>query len=42
MARGWWSISGDDLFDMLVRASRGEDPEMIYMEAYANSEVEKP
>lgn len=32
----WWSISGDDLLAMLRRVANGEDPDMVYAEAYAN------
>lgn len=37
---GWWSISGERLMALLHRAHRGEKPEMIYAEEYANSEHE--
>lgn len=36
--RGWWTIHGDDIMSMMERAGKGEDPELIYMEYYANSE----
>ena len=35
---GWWTISGEDLLDMLRRSHDGEDPDLVYAEAYANSE----
>lgn len=35
---GWWAISGDDLLILLRRAYAGEDPDLLYAEAYANSE----
>lgn len=38
---GWWCIAGEDLLVMLKRAHDGEDPDMVYAEAYANSEVER-
>lgn len=38
-ALGWWTISGADLMDMLRRAHAGEDPDLVYAEAYANSDV---
>lgn len=41
-ALGWWTISGVDLLDMLRRAHAGEDPDLVYAEAYANSDVERP
>jgi hypothetical protein len=40
-ALGWWSISGSDLIDMLRRTHAGEDPDLVYAEAYANSDVEQ-
>ena len=36
---GWWSISGEDLLALLRRAHAGEDPDLVYAEAYANSEI---
>lgn len=39
---GWWSIAGDELLDMLRRCHHGEDPDLVYAEAYANSDIEKP
>jgi hypothetical protein len=37
---GWWVIAGHVLLDGLRRAAAGEDPDLIYAELYANSEVE--
>ena len=37
----WWTLHGRDLMGMLRRAHEGEDPEWVYMEAYANSRVER-
>jgi hypothetical protein len=34
----WWVIHGQALMDALARAYDGEDPEMVYVELYANSE----
>lgn len=34
----WWTMHGQDFLDCLVRAFEGEDPEMLYMEWYFNSE----
>lgn len=39
---GWWTISGDALLDMLRRAHAGADPDLLYAEEYANSEIERP
>lgn len=39
---GWWTINGLSLLGALFRAKSGEDPEMVYAELYANSEVERP
>lgn len=38
----WWTIQGHALRAALRRAHEGEDPELVYAELYANSEVEKP
>lgn len=38
---GWWVISGETLIDLLRRAANGEDPNMLYAEAYANSKIER-
>jgi hypothetical protein len=40
--RAWWSISGDALLEVLRRAHDGEDPDLLYAELYANSEIEEP
>jgi hypothetical protein len=34
----WWAIPGDELLDLLRRAHAGEDPDLLYAEAYANGE----
>lgn len=39
---GWWSIAGEDLLAMLQRVAGGELPDLVYAEAYANSEHEQP
>lgn len=36
---GWWTISGTNLIVLLRRAHMGESPDLLYAEAYANSEV---
>lgn len=36
---GWWTISGAALLDALKRAHDGEDPDIVYAELYANSDV---
>lgn len=38
---GWWTIAGEDLLDSLNRCAKGEDPDLVYAEMYANSEVER-
>ena len=38
---GWHVISGEDLLAMLHRVSEGEDPDMVYMEEYANADHER-
>lgn len=37
---GFWTLSGEDLLDVLTRAYHGENPNMIYAEMYANSDIE--
>lgn len=34
----WWTINGEDMLDMFRRAHAGDDPELLYLEAIANSE----
>jgi len=41
-ALGWWCICGADLLSMLRRCANGEDPDLVYAEAYANSKIERP
>lgn len=36
----WWALSGEDLMEMLREVAAGADPEWVYMEHYANSDVE--
>lgn len=38
---GWWSINGEQLMIMLQRCHDGEEPFLVYAEAYANAEVER-
>lgn len=38
---GWWVISGDDFREAMRRAAGGEDPDLLYAEYYANSDVEQ-
>ena len=37
---GWWTISGDELLRLLREAHGGADPDLLYAEAYANSDHE--
>lgn len=39
---GWWVIHGGDLLTYLRRTHAGEDPDLVYAEAYANSDHEYP
>lgn len=39
---GWWTISGQALLDMLRRCANGDDPDLVYMEEYANATIDKP
>ena len=34
---GWWAIEGEALLEMLQRAHDGENPDLIYAEAYASA-----
>lgn len=36
----WWVISDKDFIEAMLRAHAGEDPYMLILEYYANSEVE--
>lgn len=38
---GWWVIDGESLLAMLKRVAEGEDPDLVYAEEYANSEIEQ-
>lgn len=40
--RGWWVISGRALASMLERVAAGDDPQIVYVEEYANSTHERP
>jgi hypothetical protein len=35
---GWWTISGEALLDLLRRCHDGEDPDLVFAEAWANCE----
>ncbi len=37
---GYWVISGEDFMAAMKRAATGEDPDLLYAEYYANSDVE--
>lgn len=41
VSAGWWVLNGALLLDLLRRARQGEDPALLYAEAYANSEIER-
>lgn len=38
---GWWAISGDAFLGAMKRAHAGEDPDLLYAEQYANSDIEQ-
>jgi hypothetical protein len=38
---GWHVISGEGLLDLLRRVTQGEDPNLVYAEAYANAAHER-
>jgi len=35
----WWTINGQVLLDALHRAHDGDDPEVVYLELFANSDT---
>lgn len=35
---GWWCVTEDDLLAMLRAVANGEDPDIVYAEAFANSD----
>jgi hypothetical protein len=37
----WWVIEDAQLQEALKRAHAGEDPEVLYVELYANSDVDQ-
>jgi hypothetical protein len=37
----WWVVSAESFLEALRRAHAGEDPDLLYAEWYANSEVEQ-
>ena len=38
---GWWVIAGHYLLEALRKVAAGDDPEMVYTELYANSDIER-
>lgn len=36
----WWTISEHSLLDAFQRIAKGESPDMVYAELYANSDHE--
>ena len=36
----WWCINGGDLMAALKSAHAGTDPDLVYLELFANSEAE--
>lgn len=40
-ALGWHVISGEGLLELLRRANAGEDPDLLFAEAWANAEHER-
>lgn len=37
LAAQWWVINGEALLDGLKRCAAGEDPELVYIELFANT-----
>lgn len=40
MSESWWVISREAFLDALRRAAAGEDPDLVYLEEYANADHE--
>lgn len=38
---GWWCIHGEALLDMLRAVEAGENPDVVYAEAYASADHEE-
>lgn len=38
---GYWVIGGSELLRLLRLVEAGESPELVYAEAYANSQIEQ-
>ena len=36
----WWCISGEELLDAFQRVAAGKDPDVMYSELLANSQIE--
>lgn len=36
-----WLITGDELMAMLCLVAQGGDPDLVYAEAYANSQLDE-
>lgn len=39
---GWWSMSGRAFLDALYAVRDGQDPDLVYIEMYTNSDIERP
>lgn len=39
MSERWWVIEGEFILSLLRRAHEGESPDLLYAEAYANSDT---
>lgn len=40
LSLGWWTISGEELLNMLHEVAQGANPDIIYAEHYANAQRE--
>lgn len=38
----WWTINGHELLSALRRVGAGDDPDVAYMELFANADAERP
>ena len=37
----WWAINGQVLLDALHQVRNGDDPDVVYLELFANSDTEE-
>jgi hypothetical protein len=35
----WWCINGQDMLNALIRCRNGDDPDIVYLEMFINSDI---